>query len=82
MSTYIVTKIVLCIVGVLLLIQVLFYNGAQLSDLARSRNEGVRLSQEIEQLSLTKQELQQYLAGLVCWSAIGASGAGRWWAFC
>jgi len=64
MSTYIVTKIVLCIVGVLILVQILFYNGAQLSDLARSRNEGVRLSQEIEQASLTKQELQQYLAGL------------------
>ncbi|UCD65860.1 MAG: hypothetical protein JSW69_07580 [Deltaproteobacteria bacterium] len=64
MSTRIVTKIVLCIVGVLVLVQLLFYNGAQTSNLARSKNDRLRLQQEIEQLSLTKHELQQYLVGL------------------
>ena len=64
MSTNIVTKIVLCIVGVLVLVQIIFYNGTQSYNLASSRNERVRLSQEIEQLSASKEELQQDLAGL------------------
>jgi hypothetical protein len=64
MSTYIVTKTVLCIVAVLLLVQLLFYNGAQSGNLAASQNERLRLQQEIEQLTLSKNELQLYLDGL------------------
>ena len=64
MSTHIVTKTVLCIVGVLLLVQLLFYNGARSGNLAASGNERLRLQQEIEQLAQSKNELQLYLEGL------------------
>ena len=64
MSSNIVTKIVLCIVGVLVLVQLLFYNAAQSGNLTGSRNDRVLLQQEIEQLSVTKLELEQYLAVL------------------
>ena len=64
MSTAIMTKIVLCIVGVLLLVQLLFYNAVNSADLIKSRNDRVRTQQKIEQLSLTKVDLQQYLADL------------------
>jgi cell division protein FtsB len=64
MSANIMTKIVLSIIGVLVLVQLLFYNGTQSANLASSRDERVRLSQEIEQLSVTRQELQQYLDDL------------------
>jgi len=64
MSRSIMTRIVLCTVGILVLGQILFYNGVQTGNLARSKDDRLRLQQEIEELSVTRQELQQYLAGL------------------
>ncbi len=64
MSTAIKSKIVLCMVGVLLLVQLLFYNAVNSGNLIRSRNDRVRMQQEIEQLSVTRQDLQLYLASL------------------
>jgi len=64
MSPRIITKIVLCIVGILVLVQLLFYNAVQSSNLARSRDDRVRLQQQIAELSVTRQELQLYLNGL------------------
>ncbi len=64
MSPNIMTKIILCIVSILIFVQVLFYNAAQSGNLARSQDDRLRLQQQIDELSVTKQELQQYLAGL------------------
>jgi len=59
-----VTKTVLCIVGVLVLIQLLFYNAVRSNNLAVSQDERLRLQQEVAQLTVEKQELQQYLEAL------------------
>ena len=64
MNINIVTKTVLCIVGVLVLIQLLFYNAVRSNNLAVSQDERLRLQQEVAQLTVEKQELQQYLEAL------------------
>ncbi|MDX1776409.1 MAG: hypothetical protein R3297_07490, partial [Desulfobulbales bacterium] len=64
MSANIMTKIVLTVVGVLVLVQILIYNGTQVNNLAESQAEKVRLSREIEELAATKEEMLHYLAGL------------------
>ena len=64
MNINIVTKTVLCIVGVLVLIQLLFYNAVRSGNLTVSQDERLRLQQEVAQLNVEKQELQQYLEAL------------------
>ena len=64
MSSSILSKIVLLIVGVLVLVQLLFYAAVRVGNNDRSENERVRLALEIENLSVTQSELQQYLGQL------------------
>ena len=64
MSSVIVRKIVLIIVGVLVLVQLLFYTAVRVGNIDRSENERMRLAQEVEELSVTQSELQQYLGQL------------------
>ena len=64
MSTVIIRKIVFIIVGVLVLVQFLFYAAVRVGNIDRSENERVRLAQEVEELSVTQSELQQYLGQL------------------
>jgi hypothetical protein len=64
MSSGIVRKIVLIAVGVLLLVQLLFYGVVRVGNIKRSENERVRLAQKVEELSVTQSELQQYLGKL------------------
>ena len=64
MNTVIIRKIVFIIVGVLVLVQLLFYAAVRVGNIDRSENERVRLAQEVEELSVTQSELQQYLGQL------------------
>jgi len=64
MSGRVMTKIVLFIVGVLVLVQLIFFNTVQTNNAEQAKNENFRLAQEIEVLSVTKQELEQFLAFL------------------
>ena len=64
MSINIKTKIILCLVAVLLFVQLLFYNAVRSGNLAASQDEMLRLQQDIAQLSVEKQELQEYLVAL------------------
>ena len=64
MRTGIVRKIVLIIVSVLVLVQLLFYAVVRVGNIDRSENEKARLAMEIESLSVTQSELQQYLGQL------------------
>lgn len=64
MSTGVMARIVIFIIGILVLVQLLFYNSVQSANLARSQNARIELQQEIEQLTLTRQEQQDYLAAL------------------
>ena len=59
-----VGKIILCIITVLVLTQLLFYNVLQTRNAAHTRYERDRLTAEIQRLSQRKTELQQDLAGL------------------
>ena len=59
-----VGKIILCIIGVLVLTQLLFYNVLQTRNAANTRYERDRLTAEIQRLSQRKTALQQDLAGL------------------
>ncbi|MBE9521098.1 MAG: hypothetical protein IME97_08205 [Proteobacteria bacterium] len=56
-----VGKIILCIIGVLVLAQLLFYNVLQTSNAANARHEKERLAAEIDRLSQRTTELQQDL---------------------
>ena len=62
MSSRVMTKTVLFIVGVLVLVQLIFINTVQTNNVERAKSENFRLAQEIDVLSVTKQELEQYLA--------------------
>jgi len=64
MSKGILKKIVFIVVGVLVLVQLLFYSAVRVGNIAGSENERVKLAQEIENLSVTQSELQQYLGQL------------------
>ena len=64
MSTRIVGKVVLFILGILVLVQLLFYSGFESSNVKQSKNARSVLTQEIQQLAITKQELEEYLADL------------------
>jgi hypothetical protein len=64
MSTGILKKIVLISVGVLVLVQLLFYAAVRVENIDKSENERMRLAQEVENLSVTQSELQQYLGEL------------------
>ena len=64
MSTGIVSKIIFLIVGVLVLVQLLFYAAVRVGNIDRSENEKARLAMEVESLSVTQSELQQYLGQL------------------
>ncbi len=64
MSKGIVSKIVLIIVSVLVLVQLLFYAAVRVENIDRSENERARLAMEVESLSVTQSELQQYLGQL------------------
>jgi hypothetical protein len=64
MSRGILNKIVLITVGVLVLVQLLFYAAVRVGNIAESENERVVLTQEVENLSVTQSELQEYLAEL------------------
>ncbi len=59
-----VGKIILCIIGVLVLAQLLFYNVLQTSNAANARHEKERLAAEIDRLSQRTTELQQDLDAL------------------
>ena len=64
MSLNILVKTVLCMVGVLLLVQLLFYNAVRSDNLAVALEDRLRLQEEIAQLSEEKRELQEYLVAL------------------
>lgn len=64
MSRKFVIKIVLCIVGVLVLVQILFYRAARWDNLTAAQQAGLQLQQEIAQLSGEKKGQQQYLTAL------------------
>ena len=64
MNTGIVNKTVLIIVGVLVLVQLLFYAAVRVGNIDKSENERMGLAQEVENLSVTQSELQQYLGQL------------------
>jgi len=64
MSLNILTKTVFCMVGVLALVQLLFYNAARSDNLAASQEDRLLLQQEIAQLSEEKREQQEYLVAL------------------
>jgi hypothetical protein len=62
MNPRVVAQIALFVLGILVLIQLLFYNGAQSTNIQQAKNETVRMAQEIESLKITKQELGNYIA--------------------
>ena len=64
MNTRVVIKIALFVLGVLVLIQLLFYNSVQTKKVQQSINARAELSQEIAELSITKDELEEHLAVL------------------
>jgi len=64
MNTGIINKVVLLVLGVLVLVQLLFYASVRIGNNDRSKNERARLEQEVENLSVTQSELQQYLVQL------------------
>jgi hypothetical protein len=64
MNRGILNKIVLITVGVLVLVQLLFYAAVRVGNIAESENARMGLSQEVENLSVTQNELQQYLGEL------------------
>jgi hypothetical protein len=61
MGSGMVGKIILCIIGVLVLTQLLFYNVLQTRNSSNTRYEKERLAAEIEKLSQSKMELQHEL---------------------
>lgn len=61
MSKSIVSKIVLIIVGVLVLLQLLFYAAVRTKNIDAAKNERARLTREIEELTVTLNESQEYL---------------------
>jgi hypothetical protein len=64
MNRGILNKIVLITVGVLVLVQLLFYAAVRVGNIAESENARMGLSQEVENLSVTQNELQLYLGEL------------------
>lgn len=64
MSKGMVSKIVFIIVGVLVLVQLLLYAALRVRNIDASENERARLAQEVEELSVTQSELQEYLGQL------------------
>ena len=64
MSTGIGRKIVFIVISVLVLVQLLFYTAVRVGNIDRSEIERTRLAMEVESLSVTQSELQQYLGRL------------------
>jgi uncharacterized protein YlxW (UPF0749 family) len=64
MGSGMVGKIILCIIGVLVLTQLLFYNVLQTRNTANTRYEKKRLAAQIDRLSQSKMELQYELDAL------------------
>ena len=64
MNPRVVAQIALFVLGILVLIQLLFYNAAQSNNIQQSKNEIIRMAGEIESLKITKQELGDYIAVL------------------
>lgn len=64
MSKTIVSKIVLIMAGVLVLVQLLFYAAVRIRNIDAAEKERTGLTREIEELTVTRSESQQYLEKL------------------
>ena len=64
MNPRVVVQFALFVLGILVLIQLLFYNGVQSKNVQQSKYENIRMARKIESLKITKQELEQHLAVL------------------
>ena len=64
MNPRVVAQIALFVLGILVLIQLLFYNGAKSRNIQLEKHETARIAQEVESLKITKQEMDIYIDDL------------------